>query len=447
MSQNLRKKVAVKASRRNVGLSPNILSQGGTPSSSRHNTDEEDAWSEFSTETVDSWTSIDSKINEDRISEDVDWKEEVLQSIDNLEEKRTSVRENALSTLIRLLSRKYTFDLLDSRSYSLLDLLCRSIKKEKSIKENRLATKVMSLLFITLGEEQDKMYQTVLPLLKYTSINSASPEVKGACIKTLGLVCFIAGSHTDAIELLEFFSNIIITSGKSVNATNNPVTITSALNSYGLLFSGLWGNSRKGSIRSREEFERVMPGHIKQLESTSMEVRVASGENIALMFESLGIGRRVEQNDKWGNHDHLTHLLNTLATDSNRHRAKADRKVQRSVFRDILKTVEDGDRIQEKLKFNKKTVYFSTWARILQLRAFRDVLADGLQAHFLENELLQAIFEFVPPPTLDSPRSRPDHDFNTGSDTDTSVSKRKTKGKQAKNRRENKRRGDLLEVG
>ncbi|CAG8784065.1 16322_t:CDS:1, partial [Acaulospora morrowiae] len=97
---------------------------------------------------------------------------------------------------------------------------------------------------------------------------------------------------------------------------------------------------------------------------------------------------------------------------------------------------EDGDRIQEKLKFKKKTVYFLTWARILQLRAFRDVLADGLQMHFLENELLQAIFEYVPPPTLDSSRSRPDPDFNTGSDTDTSVSKRKTKGKQAKNRRE-----------
>jgi hypothetical protein len=38
--------------------------------------------------------------------------------------------------------------------------------------------------------------------------------------------------------------------------------------------------------------------------------------------------------------DRLTQLLSTLATDSNRRRGKAERKVQRSAFRDILKTVE-----------------------------------------------------------------------------------------------------------
>ena len=38
--------------------------------------------------------------------------------------------------------------------------------------------------------------------------------------------------------------------------------------------------------------------------------------------------------------DRLTQLLSTLATDSNRHRGKVERKVQRSAFRGILKTVE-----------------------------------------------------------------------------------------------------------
>ena len=38
--------------------------------------------------------------------------------------------------------------------------------------------------------------------------------------------------------------------------------------------------------------------------------------------------------------DRLIQLLSTLATDSNRHRGKVERKVQRSAFRDILKTVE-----------------------------------------------------------------------------------------------------------
>ncbi|CAG8516110.1 2819_t:CDS:2 [Racocetra persica] len=147
--------------------------------------------------------------------------------------------------------------------------------------------------------------------------------------------------------------------------------------------------------------------------------------------------------------EHLIQLLNALATDSNRHRAKAERKVQRSVFRDVLKTVECGDRVQERLKIKKQTIYFSSWAKILQLNAFREILSEGLHVHFQENELLQAIFEFVPPPTLVSNRLRPDSALSfhtTGSDTDSSVTN-KRRNKKLKGRKLGKRKGDLLEVG
>ncbi|CAG8596338.1 6448_t:CDS:2 [Funneliformis caledonium] len=418
MSQNLRKKAAARASRRASNNSgpplASILAANGTPLSSRQNTDEEDAWSETSADTLDSWASAGSRA-EDRILEEVDnWEDEVLQSIDNLEEKRTSTREDALTVLIRLLSHKYAADILYSRRDTLLDMLNRSIKKDKSHKESRLAAKVMSLLFITLGMDQETMYHDVLSLLKYTIINNTSMEVRSACIKTLALACFIAGSQAEVFELLNFFAEIIITNGKSVNAVNDGATLTSALNAYGLLYASLWGDSKKVAGMAREEFERIIPAHTKQLESSIMEVRVASGINIALMFETLGIGKRIDPAEEWvkehdesdegyfdyDDMDRLTQLLSTLATDSNRHRGKIERKVQRSAFRDILKTVEVGDRVQEKLKFKKQTIYFSTWAKIVELNAFRDVLAEGLHVHFLENELLQELFNFVPPRAL-----------------------------------------------
>ncbi|CAG8433873.1 7010_t:CDS:2 [Diversispora eburnea] len=440
-----------------------ILAINNIPLSSLHNTDEEDLWSETSGDTVDSWASNNSKTNEDKAFEEtISWEDEVLQSVDDLEEKRTSIRENALAKLIRLLSRKFSAYLLESRRQSLLDLLIRSIKKDKNYKENVLAAKVLALLFITFGEGHEEMFQEVVSILKYIIINTASPEVKSVCIKTLGLSCFIAGSKYEAIDLLNFLSDIIRTSGASVNAYDNAGTITSALNTYGLIFSELWSNSQKGGTqKAKEEFERVMPDHTKQLESSTMEVRVASGENIALMFETLGIGRRIDS-ERWGNEDNsdeegdtdydgmeqLTNMLSTLATDSNRYRAKADRKIQRSVFRDVLRTVEDGDHIKEKLKFKNQTVYFTTWAKIIQLRSFREILTEGLKVHFEENTLLQEIFEFVPPPPLEPPRSRPDSalSFNTaGSDTDTSISKRKLKNnnKRAKVRKGSKQKGDI----
>jgi len=281
------------------------------------------------------------------------------------------------------------------------------------------------------------------------------------------LACFISGSQAEALELMNFFVEIIITNGKSVNAINDGATLTGALNAYGLLYAGLWGDSKKAAGMAREEFERVMPAHIKQLESSTMEVRVASGENIALMFETLGISKGIDSAEGWGQElddesdegyfdynemGRLTQLLSTLATDSNRRRGKAERKVQRSAFRDILKTVEEGDQVQEKLRFKKQTIYFSTWAKIIELNAFRDALAEGLHVHFLENELLQGLFNFVPPrPVAVNQGSRPNSamSFHTaGSDTDSSIASKKAKDKKIKNRKKHsKRRGDFLEVG
>lgn len=46
------------------------------------------------------------------------------------------------------------------------------------------------------------------------------------------------------------------------------------------------------------------------------------------------------QFDDW---DELCDKLNALATDCNKHRAKTDKRKQRSVFRDVLKAVEVGN--------------------------------------------------------------------------------------------------------
>jgi hypothetical protein len=74
-----------------------------------------------------------------------------------------------------------------------------------------------------------------------------------------------------------------------------------------------------------------------------------------------------------------------------------------------------------------------------------------LHIHFLENELLQDLFNFVPPSNLAvNQGSRPNSamSFHTvGSDTDSSVASRKVKNKNLKNRKQSKRRGDFLEVG
>lgn len=73
------------------------------------------------------------------------------------------------------------------------------------------------------------------------------------------------------------------------------------------------------------------------LESGHLEVRLAAGEALALIYES---GR--EENEEFEDDFALDLIesLKQLATDSHKYRAKKDRKQQRATFRDILQFIQ-----------------------------------------------------------------------------------------------------------
>ena len=73
------------------------------------------------------------------------------------------------------------------------------------------------------------------------------------------------------------------------------------------------------------------------LQSPHLDVRIAAGENLALILEC---GRA---HDKDFLEEYLGDLIDAvkqLATDSHKYRAKRDRKAQRATFRDVLHYLE-----------------------------------------------------------------------------------------------------------
>jgi len=66
--------------------------------------------------------------------------------------------------------------------------------------------------------------------------------------------------------------------------------------------------------------------------------------------------------------------------------------VQKSAFRDILRTVEEHLPLEHKLKFNKRIITFNSWTRLKRLNAMREILGQGLHVHFEDNDLLSDIF-------------------------------------------------------
>lgn len=113
--------------------------------------------------------------------------------------------------------------------------------------------------------------------------------------------------------------------------------------------------------------------------------------------------------------EELCDKLNALATDCNKHRAKTDKRKQRSVFRDVLKAVEvgmrkhlglsgfhlhfqrrvclwplfsppsiffqEGEFQSETIRFGTERMTIDSWVRKRTYDAFREFVGSGMNYH------------------------------------------------------------------
>jgi len=130
------------------------------------------------------------------------------------------------------------------------------------------------------------------------------------------------------------------------------------------------------------------------LDSSDVDLRITAGETIAVLHE---VARDCDEDFEVDIMDYLCEKLKLLATDSQKFRAKKDRKQQRSSFRDILKAVEHGEPPSEIVKFGRERLVIDSWCRKRHYDAFCQVLGSGMNLHLTVNELLRDIFELGQP--------------------------------------------------
>ncbi|KAK2722749.1 hypothetical protein QYM36_003066 [Artemia franciscana] len=93
----------------------------------------------------------------------------------------------------------------------------------------------------------------------------------------------------------------------------------------------------------------------------------------------------------------LCNMLKSLATDSQKFKAKKDRRQQRSSFKDVLRAVEEGDTPDVHIKFGTEVLVLDSWSRKKQYDAICQVLGSGMNLHLAENDFLRDIFDLGPP--------------------------------------------------
>ncbi|KAI8320584.1 IFRD-domain-containing protein [Martensiomyces pterosporus] len=320
------------------------------------------------------------------------WEDIISAALDALSEKRVATREKALATIVRLLSHKYVGDSLEGSRMSYLDAFKRSAKSTKSERETMLAARAVALWFVNFGADVPEEYAEASELLRGLALNHKSTNVRCLALNSLGVANFISAvDYRDAAQLIRFIdASFLSVTGASGKTQQTPVQlIRQALGTYGFLMTVV----ADGDARLAEQlFEESFSAHMKALAADNVEVRVAAAQNFALVHESLSENAESGRYE-FDRQEELIATMEMMRRESSKRHGKKDKTMQKSVLRDVLRTIEEGQSPDLKLAFKGRSVHFDDWSRILRLHSFRSSLGGGLPIQFVANPLLHDIFQ------------------------------------------------------
>ncbi|KAJ8373738.1 hypothetical protein SKAU_G00043180 [Synaphobranchus kaupii] len=285
--------------------------------------------------------------------------------IDSTVDKSAKTRQGALDGLKTAMATKILYEFILERRMTITDSIERCLKKGKG-EEQGAAASLACLLCIQLGSgiESEEVFKTLKPVFKYIlNDGTANIQARQACVTSLGVCSLVA--EDDILDV------------------------------YGTMecFEGLFTS----------QLHRLIPKHLPRLpgllECEDVNMRIAAGETVALLFE---LARDLDSEFEYEGLDPLCMKLNSLATDCNKHRAKNDKRKQRSVFRDVLRAVEEGDFQTETIRFGTERMDIDSWVRKRTYEALREFVGSGINYHLQANEFIRDVFELGPPMMVDS---------------------------------------------
>lgn len=337
--------------------------------------------------------SLDGK--EDEVELNEKFEEKLMQAMENATEKSAQTRTLALQNICEILMQRYMPEFVDDRKITLMDLAEKGVKRGKG-PEQAVAARLAALLIIHIGGDEAIVKQ-VTPLFLTIALDpAANMEARAKCCLSLGLLNFLGNDDLTEIlaimkSLEQIFSGSYLKGDNSPSAANaNAATLHSAaLSAWGLLLTLL----PPSEIAQMQKSHASLPS-IKNLmgllNSPHLDVRMAAGEMFALVFEAG------QSHDEDFMQDYLPDLIDAvkkLATDSQKFRAKKDRKMQRATFRDVLHFLEEDESPEINVRFGRESLLLDTWAMHHQYMLFCTVMGPGINRHLAENELVRDVLQ------------------------------------------------------
>ncbi|KAJ6627060.1 Interferon-related developmental regulator 1 [Pseudolycoriella hygida] len=339
--------------------------------------------------------SIDDESDDVGVASTEKYEEKLVQAIENATEKSVQIRVAALQAICEIMMHRFLPDFIEDRKITIMDLIEKSIRRGKGT-EQALAAQLAPLLIMQLGGGEE-IIKNIGQLLLVTAQNkSSSFDARVKCVSALALLNFFGGDDIgDVITLMQHFEGIF--SGSYLKGDKTPAAVAAeagslhaaALSAWGLLLtlippgdfcSLMTNNSMTPSIRNL----------IGMLQSPHLEVRMVTGEVIALVLEC---GRAHDEDFLASYLPELIDATKLLATDSNKFRAKRDRKTQRATFRDVLRYLEDDTPPEITIRFGSESLELDTWAIHHQYTALCAIMGPGMTSHLRENDFLRDVLQ------------------------------------------------------
>ncbi|KNC52034.1 uncharacterized protein AMSG_08287 [Thecamonas trahens ATCC 50062] len=308
-------------------------------------------------------------------------------AVDNLGERAKATRAAGLETVLSIVAGRFSDELLEGSVETVVGMIKGMVRKG-TLAEKMMGARILAAIFVSVGISQS-LYDDALPVLRdYESSRSDELAALGLAARAMGIFVCVEEPGLASAYIVELAK--VADSGSRAG----PRASAAAMQAISLLLPVV-----PVVAFFQDHFHTLLTLATDSLDSPDFAVRVAAGKLIASMFElgSAPAAAGFDIDDEVDNRarDELLDKLGDLASESSKYVARETRKSQRSIFRDVLASVEDGTSPDLAITIGKARFTFTSWAALAAYDAVKAALLSGLAAHFSHNPLLTDIFPSI----------------------------------------------------
>lgn len=324
--------------------------------------------------------------------------DQLIEAFDNITAKSAKTRLDAYELLRKNLTQRCMVDFVFSRKITALEAINRCLKRSKG-QDLGHAASLVSVLCSIIGPtpETDPIFSELTThLLALLADQTIQPNVRSSCAQATAICTYILEVEGFLEQVMNrLFAVYGASCAKGDGTMPHPseqlaLLHSNCLQGWTLLLTAVYNNAPHVAIEIVEEY---MDKITELLDSPHLDVKKSAGEALAVMCELIKLQNEDITSDDF---TELCDKIRDLVTDSQKSRGKKDLRQQRSNFREILASIEEGEQPHIVIKFGGERLVLETWSRRRQYEAFCELFGAGFNHHLAENEVLRDVFNLGP---------------------------------------------------